>query len=448
VRIAIVGSGVSGLVAARLLSAVHDVVVFEANPRIGGHVNTVRVNIDDEQHEIDTGFIVYNERTYPNFCRIVADLAVETTPTSMSFSVRCDRTGLEYNGTSLNGVFAQRRNLVRPSFLLMLRDILRFNREGPEDLDSVSQEQTVGDYIAAKGFSRQFARQYLLPMGAAIWSCPCDAFAQFPIRFILEFYVNHGLLSLRDRPTWRVVDGGSRRYVDRLVEPFHDRIRLNCPVRQVMRTEDAVCVSHADGDETFDEIVFACHADQALQLLDDVDSLETDLLSAFPYSMNSAVLHTDTSVLPKRQRAWASWNYHVASDEGSRPTLTYNMNILQHIQSRHTFCVTLNEDKLVAPEKVIDRFKYAHPVFSARRSAVQKRHDELIRRRRTSFCGAYWRNGFHEDGVVSALAVCRRFGIANWTVKVPTAVRVSENTEPGVADRVSEPIGTERSHVG
>ncbi len=414
-RIAIIGSGVSGMVTARLLNREHDVTVFEANSYVGGHCNTVPVTINGERHNIDTGFIVSNDRTYPHFSKILSDLDVATSPTSMSFSVRCDRAGLEYNGTNLNGVFTQRRNLLRPSFLRMLKDILRFNRDGAIDADRVPADQTVGDYLRENRYSSEFADQYLLPMGAAIWSCPCHTFVEFPIRFILDFYVNHGLLSLRDRPVWRIVDGGSQTYVSRLVQPFRDRIRLNCPVKTVSRQPGGVAVQHADGEGTFDEVVFACHSDQALRMLHDADQLEIELLSAFPYSSNTAVLHTDESVLPRRRRAWASWNYHIANGDVTRPALTYNMNMLQHIQSTHTFCVTLNEDDSINPDKVLARFNYSHPVFTTQRADVQQRHHEVIRHRRTSFCGAYWRNGFHEDGVVSALAVCAKFGIPGWT---------------------------------
>ena len=410
-RIAIIGSGVSGLVAARILSQDHEVALFEASAGIGGHVNTVDVELRGQTYPIDTGFIVYNDRTYPNFSRILRQLQVETIPTSMSFSVRCDRTGLEYNGTSLDGVFAQRRNLWSPPFLRMLFDILRFNRRGLHDLDSAPIDQTVGEYLREQGFSEVFARQYLLPMGAAIWSCPCDDFAKFPIRFILEFYANHGLLSLRDRPQWRVIRGGSKTYVERLVEPLRDRIRTTCAVRSVSRLPDQVRITHADGEESFDEVVLACHSDQALRLLTDADAREQELLSAFPYSSNSAVLHTDTTLLPKSRRAWASWNYHIGKEPTSRPTLTYNMNMLQHITAPQTFCVSLNEDRTIDERKILRRFQYQHPLFTTNRAQAQKRHHEVIRYRRTSYCGAYWRNGFHEDGVVSALAVCKQFGI-------------------------------------
>jgi uncharacterized protein len=412
VRIAVIGSGISGLTCARLLASGHDVTVFEADSRVGGHTNSVSVSVSGEQYEIDTGFIVYNERTYPNFTRLLAELNVETTPTSMSFSVRSDRDGLEYNGTSLNGVFAQRKNLFRPKFHRLLYDIMRFNRAGSVDLEHVPHNQTVGDYIVERGFSPQFSEQYLFPMGAAIWSCPFDDFAHFPIRFILEFYVNHGLLSLRNRPVWRVIRGGSKCYVDRLIDPFRNQIRLCCPVHSVQRSDDGVTIRHAQGSDSFDEVIFACHSDQALRLLgDEADEDEAEILSAFPYRRNTAVLHTDESLLPKRRRAWASWNYHIGSKPSSMPTVTYNANILQQIRSEQTFCITLNEDDSIDPAKVLAEFEYTHPVFTARREEFQARHQHFIRRHRTSFCGAYWRNGFHEDGVVSALSVCEEFGI-------------------------------------
>jgi uncharacterized protein len=417
VKIGVVGSGVSGLVAARLLSFGHEVVVFEADRRIGGHVNTVTVDDVNGRLPIDTGFIVFNDRTYPNFCKLLEELQVSSIDTSMSFSVRCDKTGLEYNGTSLNGLFANRGNLLNPSFMRMLYDIVRFNRSGARDLEIVPEDQTVAEYLAEKKFSSAFANNYLLPMGAAIWSCPFSSFQQFPIRFILEFYCNHGLLSLTDRPQWKVIKGGSREYVERLVAPFRNCIRTDHPVVSVRRYFDSVEVIHSQGVEHFDEVIFACHSDQALRMLQQPHLVEQQILRAFPYSSSSAVLHTDENVLPRNRRAWASWNYHVSTNPSSRPTLTYNMNILQRIESPKTYCVTLNEDSAIDSGKVIASFKYAHPVFTVERARMQRRHHELIRRNRISYCGAYWRNGFHEDGVVSALAVCRAFGIDKWSLR-------------------------------
>lgn len=412
-KLAIIGAGVSGLTAAYRLSPEHDITLFEAGNYLGGHTNTVDVELDGECHSIDTGFIVFNDRTYPNFIKLLAELGVPSRATSMSFSVRCDAANLEYNGSSLNGLFAQRRNLLRPCFYRMVRDILRFNREAPKLVleDSTFEQTTVGEFLEQHRYSREFARHYLFPMGAAIWSCPAGLFEKFPIRFIVEFYRNHGLLSLRDRPVWRVIDGGSRNYVVRMAERFRDRVRLRTPIQQVRRLPKEVLVTSEQGDtESFDHVVFACHSDQALRLLADPSVTEREVLAMFPYERNSAVLHTDETLLPKRRRAWACWNYRLTADtsgECDQPaTVTYQMNMLQHIRSRHSFNVTLNSDDAISPSRVMRRFEYHHPVFTIGRAAAQARHNELVNANRTSYCGAYWGNGFHEDGVVSALRVC------------------------------------------
>ncbi len=412
-QIAIVGAGISGLTAAYRLSTEHDVTLFEANDYLGGHTNTVDVDIDGERHAIDTGFIVFNDRTYPNFIALLEELGVRSRPTSMSFSVRCDTANLEYNGSSLNGLFAQRGNLLRPGFYRMLTDILRFNRETSESIlnQSTTDETTVGEYLARLRYSREFAEYYLLPMGAAIWSCPLGTFAEFPIRFIAEFYRNHGLLSVRNRPTWRVIEGGSRNYVARMAERFADRIRLKMPVEQVSRTSDGVMVKpRSEPVSHFDHVIFACHSDQALRMLTDPTPTERSVLSEFPYGRNIAVLHMDHRVLPKRRRAWASWNYHysgrAANEATKSASVTYQMNLLQGIRSKHVFNVTLNSDEQIDPAKVLRRIEYHHPIFTVRRAAAQARHRELINVNRTSYCGAYWGNGFHEDGVVSAMRVC------------------------------------------
>ncbi len=412
-KIAIIGAGISGLTAAYRLSAAHEVTLFEANDYLGGHTNTVDVEIDGERHAIDTGFIVFNDWTYPKFISLLDELGVASQATSMSFSVRCDAANLEYNGSSLNGLFAQRRNLLRPSFYRMLRDIMRFNRDAPELVlgRTATDETTVGEFLARQRYSREFAEHYLLPMGAAIWSCPVGTFANFPIRFIVEFYKNHGLLSVRHRPTWRVIDGGSQTYVAKMAERFRGRIRLSTPVESVRRSANQVVVAPRNGSPgTFDHVVFACHSDQALRMLADPTVTERDVLSEFPYGRNIAVLHTDHTVLPKRRRAWASWNYRLtgssASNAEQSATVTYQMNLLQHLRSTHVFNVTLNSDERIDPAKVLRRFEYHHPIFTVRRAAAQARHRELINVNRTSFCGAYWGNGFHEDGVVSAWRVC------------------------------------------
>jgi predicted NAD/FAD-binding protein len=412
-KLAIIGAGISGLTAAYRLSPEHDITLFEAGNYLGGHTNTVDVELDGEFHSIDTGFIVFNDRTYPNFIKLLAELGVPSRATSMSFSVRCDAANLEYNGSSLNGLFAQRRNLLRPCFYRMVRDILRFNRDAPKLVleGSTFDQTTVGEFLEQHRYSREFARHYLFPMGAAIWSCPAGLFEKFPIRFIVEFYRNHGLLSLRDRPVWRVIDGGSRNYVVRMAERFRDRVRLRTPIQQVRRLPKEVLVTSEQGDtESFDHVIFACHSDQALRLLADPSVAEREVLAMFPYERNSAVLHTDETLLPKRRRAWACWNYRLADDTAGdcdQPaTVTYQMNMLQHIRSRHSFNVTLNSEDAISPSRILRRFEYHHPVFTIGRAAAQERHSELVNANRTSYCGAYWGNGFHEDGVVSALRVC------------------------------------------
>ncbi|MBS0263844.1 MAG: FAD-dependent oxidoreductase [Planctomycetes bacterium] len=426
-KIAVVGAGISGLTAAYRLGTDHEVTLLEAADYLGGHTHTVDVELASERHAIDTGFIVFNDWTYPNFIALLEELEIESRPTSMGFSVTCERTGLEYSGSTLNGLFAQRSNLLRPRFYRMIRDILRFNREAPQILSAPAtesaREQTVGEFLEAGRYSREFAEHYLVPMGSAIWSCPLGVFREFPIRFIVEFYRNHGLLSVNHRPTWRVVAGGSRTYVDALLRRFRGQVRTNAPVTRVTRQDEGVEITvRGHEPERFDHVVLACHADQALRMLADPSPVERELLSAFPYERNVAILHTDTTLLPARRRAWESWNYRISPEPEAGATVTYCMNILQHLQSAHVFSVSLNSEERIAPEKVLGRFVYEHPVFTTRRTAAQARHRELINQQRTSFCGAYWRNGFHEDGVVSALAVCKMLQPASAAVELATGV--------------------------
>ncbi len=415
VKIAVIGGGIAGLMTAYRLCNSHQVTLFEANSYVGGHTNTVDIDIDDEHHAIDTGFIVFNDRTYPNFCRLLGELGVESEKTTMSFSVRCERTNLEYSGTGIRGLFAQHSNLLRPRFYRLLADWRRFSELSIKLFDTLDDSLTVGEFLNAHGFSRTFSELYFLPMGSAIWSCPLGTFNEFPIRFIIDFYRNHGLLSLRDRPQWRVVNGGSREYVRAMTRRFSDSIRTNSPVNSVRRHVTHVEVESRHGTESFDHVVLACHSDQALRMLaDDASPTERDILSAFPYEKNKAVLHTDVSVLPKRRAAWASWNYHIGTSTSSAKdgaaTVSYNMNILQHVQSKHEFIVTLNGTDRIDQSKILREFEYQHPVFTARRNAAQRRHSEILNQNRTSFCGAYWGNGFHEDGVNSAIAVCDAIG--------------------------------------
>jgi len=408
-RIAVIGSGISGLVAAEHLHHRHDITVFEAGDHAGGHTNTIKVTVDGEEQHIDTGFIVYNEVHYPRFTELLRRFGVESQPTSMSFSVRDEASNMEYNGTSLNGLFSQRRNALRPSFLRMLLDILRFGREAPHLLEASSPESelTVEEYVDRHGYSRYFVEHYLIPLGAALWSSPAKQFRTFPMAFVVAFLNNHCMLQIGGRPVWRVIKGGSFRYVQKLTAGFTDRIRTRCPVRAIRRTNLCVDIQTADGKfESFDHAVIACHADQALRLLADPKPIEQELLSAFPYQPNVAILHTDTSILPRNRRTWASWNTYMPTSDTGQVAVTYNMNILQSLQSRHTFCVTLNESDLIDESKIIRRIRYHHPIYTSRQAEAQSRHEAVACANRTSFCGAYWGFGFHEDGVRSAQTVC------------------------------------------
>ena len=411
-KIAIIGSGIAGNVVAHRLQREHEITVFEAAAHIGGHTHTHEIDLHGERLAIDTGFIVFNDWTYPNFIALLSELGVESQPSAMSFSVRNEASGLEYNGTTLNTLFAQRRNLLRPSFHRMLRDIMRFNREAPALLESAS-DIALGEYLAAQGYSREFIGDYLMPMGAAIWSTDPAHMLAFPARFFVRFFHNHGMLSVNSRPQWRAIRGGSARYVDKLVAPFRHRIRLNTPVETVRRLRDRVLIKARGTEvERFDQVFFACHSDQALNLLVDATPLEREILGAIPYQENEVVLHTDTALLPRARRAWAAWNYHVVSGQPERAALTYNMNILQSLRTRATVCVTLNHSEHIAPERIIKRLSCQHPLYTPAGVAAQQRQHEINGVHRSYFCGAYWRFGFHEDGVVSALNALEHFGAA------------------------------------
>ena len=411
-RIAIVGTGISGLVAAYLLSREHEVTVFEANGYIGGHTHTIPVERFGRQYAVDTGFIVFNPRTYPNFVELLDQLGVESQPTTMSFSVRCERTGLEYNGTDLNRLFSQRRNVLRPSFYRMLADTLRFYREAPGLLTAADESLTLGDYLLRARYSQPFIDWHLIPLGAAIWSADPRRMLEFPARHLIEFFSRHGFLQVGGRPGWRVIRGGSHEYVGPLVRGFRDRIRLRCAVRTIARTHAGVRVTaQGSGPERFDAVVLATHSDQALSLLADASRAEREILGAIPYQRNEVVLHTDARLLPRSPRAWAAWNYHLLPTVGAAAALTYNMNILQGIESPEPFCVTLNRGAAIDPAKVITRMTYHHPVYTRAALTAQRRWAEINGVNRTYFCGAYWGDGFHEDGVKSALAVSGRFGL-------------------------------------
>jgi predicted NAD/FAD-binding protein len=418
-RIAIVGSGIAGLTCAHILSRRHAVTVLEAEDRIGGHTNTADVDWQGRRYAIDTGFIVFNDWTYPNFIRLLGQLGVAAQPSDMSFSVRCERTGLEYNGTSINTLFAQRTNLLRPSFWRMIREILRFNREAPAILERPDDRTTLASFLAAGRYSREFVEHYLVPMGAAIWSASPEQMQGFPARYFVQFFANHGFLSVDERPTWRVIRGGSRTYAEKLCRPFADRIRLSSPVEAVTRQPGggvSILIRGRD-PETFDAVVLACHSDQALAMLADPSPAEREVLGAIPYQENEAVLHTDRRLLPKRPLAWASWNYHIPAHGAPRVAVTYLMNVLQSLESSQgladgtQFLVTLNRSEAVDPDRVIRRITYQHPTYTPAGVAAQGRHGEISGVRDTYYCGAYWRYGFHEDGVVSAQMACRQLGM-------------------------------------
>ena len=410
-RIAVIGTGIAGLTAARELHGSHELTVFEASDWVGGHTHTLDVpTADGSTLAVDTGFIVFNEKTYPGFCGLLQELGVPWQASDMSFSVKCDRTGLEYNGTNLDKLFAQRSNLLRPSFWRMVKDILRFYREAEAVLDPAAQEETLGGYLERNGYGRAFIEQHMIPMGAAIWStCPEEMLA-FPLRFLVQFFHNHGFLQVDGRPQWLVVEGGSRSYVEPLTRPFRDRIRLRTPVHAVSREPDGrVRVRSADGgDEVFDRVVMATHSDTTQKLLADATPLEREVLGGFAYQPNEVVLHTDTSIMPRRRRAWASWNYHLTEPASELPTVTYWMNLLQGLDAQEEYLVTLNRSADIDPARVVASFVYDHPVYSMASVRSQERHAEIDGVNGVHFCGAYWRYGFHEDGLQSGLTAARR----------------------------------------
>jgi predicted NAD/FAD-binding protein len=411
-RVAIVGAGVSGLVVAHLLHRTHDITIFEADDRPGGHVNTISVETDAARYEVDTGFIVFNDRNYPNFERLLRRLNVASQPSTMSFSVSDDRGDFEYSGASPNGLFAKRAHVVTPWFHRMVADLARFNREARALLRS-DADPSLREWLAGRRYSYAFVDRLLVPQVSAVWSADPDQMWSFPARFLAEFFDNHGMLGFRGRPRWRTVQGGSRRYVDALLQPLRDRLRTGLPVTAIHRHDDHVTVTPRGGEpERFDDVVIATHADQALWMLADASDREHELLGAFPYQYNEAVLHTDTRLLPRRRRAWASWNYHLLGVPTGLPTVTYDMNRLQSLDSATRFCVTLNRTQAIDPERVIRTIPYAHPVYTRAAVAAQRRHAEVSGPRRTHYCGAYWGWGFHEDGVVSAIRVAETLGAA------------------------------------
>lgn len=408
-KIAIIGSGISGLTTAHYLAPHASVTLYEKAPRLGGHTATVDVTVDGRNYAVDTGFIVYNERTYPNFIRLISELGVAVKKTTMGFSVSSRQDGLEYSGNSLATLFAQKRNIFNSGHWRMIFDIIRFNHKAKRDLDSghVAADTTLGSYLKQNCYSHGFINHYLVPMGAAIWSASTDVMLNFPMQFFIRFFHNHGLLQISNRPQWHVIEGGSRNYIARLLSAAKPKIVINAVITRIEMAGDQVELLLADGSRTrYDEVVFATHSNEALSLLgSSATEQERSVLGAMPYQSNAVVLHTDEKLLPALKSTWSSWNYLLHSYRQDHATLTYNMNLLQGLKAPVTFCLTLNDTAAINPNKILARFSYEHPVFTRESLAAQQRWSEINGVEKRWYCGAYWRNGFHEDGVVSALRV-------------------------------------------
>lgn len=409
-RIAVVGSGISGLASAWLLQREHEVVLFEAGDRLGGHTHTHDVQLHGRDYRIDTGFIVFNPVHYPLLSALFEQLGVQSQTTTMSFSVHSEVSGVEYNAADLDALFCQRRNLLSPRFLGMVRDLMRFYRQAPRLLDGQGPGPTLGEYLERNGYGAAFRDEHLLPMASALWSTPSNRILAFPARYLVQFMANHQMLQVAGRPQWQVVRGGSDRYVQALQQRWRVQTRLDCPVLGVGRDEHGVRVLSAAGEERYDQVVMACHSDQALRLLSDADDSERDILGAMRYQHNDTVLHTDARVLPRRRKAWAAWNAHVPREPAQACTVSYCMNLLQGIDSPEPFVVTLNRSEAIDPDKILRRMRYEHPVYDLGSVAAQRRKAEIQGQRRTWFAGAYWGWGFHEDGMRSAVEIAAALG--------------------------------------
>lgn len=409
-KIAVVGSGISGLTCAYLLSDVHEVTLYEKDNRLGGHTSTVLVDHETRQFAVDTGFIVFNEKNYPNFCRLIERLKVKSRPTTMSFSV-CDRANdFEFGGSSIAGVVGTAKNVLRPRWWSVIRGVFKLRSTGREALAQIPEQTTIAELYQSGDFSKRFLDNYLLPMAAAIWSAPRDDLMRFPAIFFLRFFDNHGMLDLRRRPQWKTIVGGSRSYIDAMMPKLRSRVRLAESVVSVRRTSPGVLVRTQAREEGFDHVVLAAHADESLAMLADPSDAEREILSAMPYQTNDVVLHTDASLLPRRPRCWAAWNYQMC-DRPERPAIvTYNMSMLQGFRTRVPLCVTLNSTERIDPAKVLHRSSFAHPLYTIAGERARARIGQISGVHGTHYCGAYWGNGFHEDGVNSALRVCERLG--------------------------------------
>ena len=414
-KVAIIGSGISGLTCGYLLSKKHDVHMFEANDYIGGHTATIDVELNNKNYAIDTGFIVFNDRTYPNFEKLLSQINISPYPTEMSFSVHNELTALEYNGHSFSSLFAQKRNLFNPQFWRFLAEIIKFNRRCHQLYNSDTYPDiNLGEFLNQQGFSTFFCEHYILPMGAAIWSASLDDAKAFSIKFFIQFFHHHGLLNIINRPQWYVLKDGSRSYIPELTAAFKHQIYLSTPVTSVKRENNQIQLQINQGEwQTFDKVIFACHSDQALSLLDTPTQDEQQVLSNLCYQKNDVVLHTDRKLLPTRRKAWASWNYRLDGNKTRPSSVTYNMNILQRLPANSPlFLVTLNQTEQINHNKIIRQFVYEHPVFNQQSQQAQQRKNDICGHNNTFYAGAYWHNGFHEDGVKSALNVCKKLGVS------------------------------------
>ena len=410
-KIAVIGSGISGLTSAFLLSKKHEVFLYEKNDYIGGHTHTHEIYENDKKINVDSGFIVYNENTYPNFMKLLDILKIESQHTTMGFSVKSDSNDFEYAGNSIHSIFAQKSNIFRPSFLKMIYQILRFNKISNNEYNNIDEDVTLNDYLIKFSFSEKFVNHYIIPMGAAIWSTSPKKMLNMPAKFFIRFFQNHGLLKVINRPQWWVIKNGSKQYVKKIIKPFEDNIVLNCKINSISRLNEKVTIKFDKSEKIFDAVVIATHSDQALELLSDSTDAENQILGSIKYQKNSALIHTDKSILPKRKIAWSSWNYLLSESSDNLVTLTYNMNILQTLKSKKVYCVTLNNTTSIDESKIIKKIIYHHPLFDLESVKAQNQKNKICGSNNTYFCGAYWGYGFHEDGVNSALDVCKKFGI-------------------------------------
>jgi predicted NAD/FAD-binding protein len=427
-RIAVIGSGISGLASAWLLGRRHAVTLYEANDYLGGHTHTHEVRVGGRAHRVDTGFIVFNPAHYPLLTRLLAELGVRSQPTHMSLSVRNETSGLEYNATSLATLFCQRRNLVSPRFFGLIRDILRFNREARAVLAVAGLGPTLGEYLVQKHYGAAFRDEHLVPMASALWSAPPREVLDFPAKYLVQFLANHEMLQVRGRAPWRVVQGGSSSYIQALTARWNVTARLGCPVMRIDRSSTHVTVESVAGSERYDQVVLACHSDQALELLGTPTRAERDILGAIGYQPNRVILHTDASVMPQRPRAWAAWNALVPKEPGAACTVSYWMNRLQGIHSAEPLIVTLNPTRPIDPAKVLRSLRYAHPVYTRASVAARARKAEIQGAVRTWFAGAYWGWGFHEDGMRSAVEVAAALE-APWTARAAGSALSPESQE-------------------